>query len=61
MAPETTLMLTKKDKEVRKREIRKILPAYYDTNNAICKEIFMLNEENVDEKKVAGNEKKNYC
>jgi hypothetical protein len=49
MAPESILMLTKEEKEVRKREVKKMLPAYFDTNNDICREVFMLDEEKVEE------------
>jgi ectoine hydroxylase-related dioxygenase (phytanoyl-CoA dioxygenase family) len=45
MAPESTLMLTAEDKAVRKREVKKMLPAYLDVNNDLCREIFMLDED----------------
>lgn len=45
MAPESTLMLTPEDKEVRRREVKKMLPAYYDVSSEICQEIYMLRDE----------------
>ena len=45
MAPESTLMLTAEEKEVRRREVKKMLPAYYDVSSGICQEIYMLEDE----------------
>lgn len=51
MAPECTLMLTPEEKAIRKREVKKMLPPYYDVSSEICKEIYMLDNE---EAKVEG-------
>lgn len=45
MAPESTLMLSAKDKEFRRNEVKKMLPAYYDVSSEICQEIYMLKDE----------------
>ena len=42
MSPESTLMLTPEEKQTRKQAVAKMLPAYYDVNSQICREIYML-------------------
>jgi hypothetical protein len=58
MAPECSLMLTPEEYEVRKSEVKKMLPPYYDVHNDICKEIYMLDDEAEEKEGKKGKEVK---